>query len=98
MADEVAHRGQQTKELPTQPKPPRITWKAVEPRHYARAQERKKESKAAYTDYVMRLVEAWDFADKDGANIPPGEGNYLNREQTGQVLTAFEARFGEVVG
>lgn len=89
-----------TKELPDPQPPtpaPRILWKAVEPRHYARAQERKKAGKMAYTDYVISLVERFD-AQLVGVpglygELPIG-AIQLDKAQVGQVLAAFEERFG----
>lgn len=97
MADEKATnpKSDRAGELPT----PKILWKVVEPRHYLRAQERKKESKAAYTDYVLSLVERLD--DKlvglpgQGVGEMPVGAVQLSREQVKQVIDAFEAKFGD---
>ena len=82
-----------TKELPT-PRPPRIVWKAVEPRHYQRARDYLADSKEAYAAYVLRLVEAWDFTGSSAVSIPVTQPDALSREQRAQVLAAFEAEFG----
>lgn len=90
---------EQTKELTSLEAPkPRIVWKAVEPRHYLRAQERKRESKAAYTNYVLSLVERFNDRLVGLPGLPNGElpigAVQLNKEQVTQVLAAFEAKFG----
>lgn len=80
------------------PKPPRITWKVVESRHVTRAQERKKESKEAYTNYVLSLVERFNDTLVGLPSLPNGElpigAVQLNKEQVAQTLAAFEAKFG----
>jgi hypothetical protein len=105
----VADKESTTKQLPT--RPPRITWKAVEPRHYARAQEYlKTDGKGAYAAYIMRLVEAWDFAgslrqalrqaqeepqdEASDVSIPVTQPDALSREQRDAVIEAFEAVYG----
>lgn len=85
-----------TKELA--PKPPHITWKHVQPRHYARAQEKKHKSKEIYTFYVLYLLERFDDKPIGLPGQSPGEmpvgAVALNKEQIKQVLEAFEAKFG----
>ena len=76
---------------------PHIVWKAVEPRHYTRAQERKKESKAAYIVYVLSLVERFYDRLVAAPGQSPGVGAVqLEKDQIEQVLKAFEEKFGAV--
>lgn len=82
MTDET--KPSESKEAP-KPRKPRIAWKVVEKRHYLRAQEKKASGgKAAYTDYVVSLIERFEGG--------PAEG--LTKEQTEAVLVAFEEKFG----
>lgn len=78
--------GPQPPKEPPKPRKPRITWKVVQPKHYLRAQEKKASGgKAAYTDYVVSLIERFEGG--------PAEG--LTKEQTEAVLTAFEEKFSK---
>ena len=86
----------ETKDLTTKTiRPPRITWKAVEPRHYQRARDYLDgDGKEAYAAYVLRLVEAWDFTGSSAVSIPVSQPDALSKEQREQVLAAFEAEYG----
>lgn len=82
MADITTH------ELESKDITPSIQWLLVEPRHYQEAQRLKKEeNKEAYQDYILSLVFSLD-----GQRMPPPQP--LTKKTIGQVVTAFEERFG----
>lgn len=64
---------------------PKITWKAVEPRHYQRAQEKKAAGgKTAYTEYVVSLVERFEGGPVVG----------LTKAQQEAIVAVFEEKYG----
>lgn len=75
-------------------KPVKVVWKAVQPRHYARAMEMRKPERVTY---VLRLVETVDGnlvapADATLGEVPPG-AVVLTKAQARQILSDFEAAF-----
>lgn len=68
---------------------PSIAWLVVEPRHYQEAQRLKKdEGIEAYRGYIVTLVFSLD---RQSVRQP----HTLTKKVIGQIVTAFEERFGE---
>lgn len=83
MADLATH------ELESKDITPSIQWLLVEPRHYQEAQRLKKdEGVEAYRGYIISLVFSLD-----GQRMPTPQP--LTKKVIGQVVTAFEERFGD---
>lgn len=67
---------------------PSIQWLLVESRHSRYAAQLKKTDREAYTDYIIGLVFTLD-------GQPVRAPHNLTKKVIGQIVAAFEERFGE---
>jgi hypothetical protein len=74
------------------PKPPRLTWKAVEPRHHAMAQTvAAEQGKEDYRTFVLSLLEA-----VDGVIMNDALRAELSKATVAAAVAEFEEKFKEV--